>query len=368
MRAILWFKLTAWTLFALAGPVCFLLMRNYLGVAVTGAIGVVIGLFVFGPPSALPLRRELRTVLVAQGLALGGYGTWMSTRPIDPWTHVAGRTRVSLALDPSSGVVHAAEFTEHDAGYFVGDATGWRREPLPARLVYRIALAPDGTTLAHEDRAPILWRRNRDGAWQDGPGERTTPIYAAGARAVLSTRDGSIVRRGGGADPGEPIAGPTNVSALCALDDRVLAVAGVRDDAAARAWTSIDAGATFTALAIDPDAHADLCGISRDGSLWIAAEGTFSADLWVGSADGGFAGRELPAPRIEALAVDPAHGSHAWVGTWGAGVYRSDDGGETWASMGLVGCEVSALVVDFAHGLAYAGTGSGVLVRSIASP
>jgi hypothetical protein len=50
------------------------------------------------------------------------------------------------------------------------------------------------------------------------------------------------------------------------------------------------------------------------------------------------------------------------VGAWGAGVYRTTDGGVTWKMMGLLGFEVSDLAVDFRNKVAYAGTGSGVYV------
>jgi len=92
----------------------------------------------------------------------------------------------------------------------------------------------------------------------------------------------------------------------------------------------------------------------------VARAGTFRGDLAVAAPDTAFVARSAPAPRIEALAVHPEDGKEAWVGAWGAGVFRTTDGGVTWQAMGLVGFEVSDLAVDFRREVAYVGTGSGV--------
>lgn len=60
---------------------------------------------------------------------------------------------------------------------------------------------------------------------------------------------------------------------------------------------------------------------------------------------------------IRCLAADPAHPNVVYAGAQGAGVLRSDDGGQTWRSSGLDGGIVKSLAVSHAvPGTVYAGT------------
>ncbi len=60
---------------------------------------------------------------------------------------------------------------------------------------------------------------------------------------------------------------------------------------------------------------------------------------------------------IRCLAADPARPNVVYAGAQGAGVLRSDDGGQTWQSSGLAGSIVKSLAVSHAvPGTVYAGT------------
>jgi BNR/Asp-box repeat len=60
---------------------------------------------------------------------------------------------------------------------------------------------------------------------------------------------------------------------------------------------------------------------------------------------------------VRCLAADPAHPQTVYAGTQNAGVLRSDDGGQTWRTMGLTGYQVKSLVVSRAvPDTIYAGT------------
>lgn len=69
----------------------------------------------------------------------------------------------------------------------------------------------------------------------------------------------------------------------------------------------------------------------------------------------------------ESLAVDPQNTSRAYVGTWGNGLWRSDDAGESWdpVGTGISHDEITAVAVSRAErGVVYAGTEPSAVFRS----
>ncbi|MDR7450849.1 MAG: hypothetical protein QN141_00660 [Armatimonadota bacterium] len=69
----------------------------------------------------------------------------------------------------------------------------------------------------------------------------------------------------------------------------------------------------------------------------------------------------------DALAVDPHHPGRAYAGTWGHGLWRTDDAGRTWhpAGRGIAYGEVTAVAVSPAEGgVVYAGTEPSAAFRS----
>jgi hypothetical protein len=213
--------------------------------------------------------------------------------------------------------------------------------------------------VAHEDRAPVLWLRLRSGEWRRVAGQPRTPTYAAASAGLFAAAGGPLLRFATPDGPAEPVAGVDGATTVCSGGHRVVAVRSSRAGGGGRLWQSDDDGAHFVETP-GVSLPSTLCAVSGDGTIWIAAEGFFAGALAVATAGGAFVERSLPAPRIEALVVDPADGNHGWIGTWGGGVHRTRDGGKSWESMGLAGSEVSALVIDFARNIAWAGTGSGV--------
>ncbi len=117
----------------------------------------------------------------------------------------------------------------------------------------------------------------------------------------------------------------------------------VRDAAGARPksaglqpgqWQALgpsNVGGRVRALAFDPAHPRRLLAGTASGGLWISPD---AGATW--RADNDF----LPNLSISALAFDPAHPAVVYAGTGeasaglvGAGVFRSDDGGETWAHL-----------------------------------
>jgi hypothetical protein len=81
--------------------------------------------------------------------------------------------------------------------------------------------------------------------------------------------------------------------------------------------------------------------------------------------------RQLEGLSVQAIAVDPLHPLRRYCGTWGRGVWRSEDGGTQWhlVAAELGSGQVMAIAVSRTeraseHGVVYAGTEPTVLYRS----
>ncbi|MEZ4236611.1 MAG: hypothetical protein R3F59_10735 [Myxococcota bacterium] len=328
----------------LLGPLASWATGNYLGIVVACGLGLFLAAMMSadqrsrpGPPP-LPAR--------APGPRAGRLRQLGAGDARRPWVHVAGHTRVALAL--RDGQVAALDFAEAGALRAPDPDGRWVAVDFPGAHARTLALAPDGTAVALEDRREIGWAFGR--AWTQEPGLRQVRGLVGTDRAVLAAADGQLHRRtprGWVAVPG------VAADAVCARGADVLAVGG------GRTWRSADGGDTFAAGEAAGPAHD--CALAADGSAWLVDRGLFHSAL----ARLGPHPRtvEAPSPRVEAVAVDPDDADHVWLGVWGEGVFRTVDGGAVWTREGLRGWEVAALVVDFGARRAWAGTGSGVLER-----
>jgi photosystem II stability/assembly factor-like uncharacterized protein len=126
-------------------------------------------------------------------------------------------------------------------------------------------------------------------------------------------------------------------------------------------FRSADGGLTFEKVRAEP-AHTLLVDPFDHTRLYAANQ----QDLQV-SADGGqswqtLAPGALPGGGALALAADPRAPGALLAATFGAGVYRSADGGQTWSASGagLVNTPVQAVVVDSADGALFAAGPAGI--------
>lgn len=359
-----WLKVVVWTVFAAVGPVAFLLMQNYLGVALVGAISLGFGVFLFGPKQMdFHFRGALRGFLVAQGVLLCAYGSYVLATPSTPWRHGAGRTQVGLALSGTHDV-YAVEFTETAGRFYMRRTDGqYEAEPFPGHLALDVGVARDGTVFVHEDRTDALHVRGPDGVFRLRIAEGNYATYAPSGDALFIASRGTLLRAAPPFDAEAEVAGVGPITTVCSVGKRVLAVrSSTAVEGEGRAWESTDGGETFRERS-RTSLPATRCALSEDGYTWLTNDGIFEGDIAVARGQGAFERVRAPAPRIEAIAVNPRRGTEAWLGIWGAGVYRTEDAGRTWTHMGLRGFEVSALAIDFERRTAYAGTGSGLYER-----
>lgn len=136
--------------------------------------------------------------------------------------------------------------------------------------------------------------------------------------------------------------------------------------AVGRRWReSHDGGATF----VDVTPPGELPRLPRvalgGGWRYVYAGGMFGGSLHVAAPGQGFEKRALPVRDIRILVADPSDGKHAWLGSWGEGVYRTVDGGRSWQAMGLERNEVRTLAVDWRSKIAYVATANTVFHRGI---
>ncbi|MDI3290171.1 hypothetical protein [Polyangium sp. 15x6] len=101
-------------------------------------------------------------------------------------------------------------------------------------------------------------------------------------------------------------------------------------------------------------------------SYYLVQGGIMSSRLFVSEAGGRLEERKAPVRDIRVLAVDPHNGRRVWVGTWGEGIWRSEDAGRTFQDLELEGLEVQSLVVDFAK--KEAGPEAWVAATNLATP
>ncbi len=107
-------------------------------------------------------------------------------------------------------------------------------------------------------------------------------------------------------------------------------------------------GGRVVALAVNPFNHSEYFIGSGHGSLWKTADNGITFNP-VFNHEGAYA--------IGAIAIDPTNPNVVWVGTgendnqmnviYGDGVYKSEDGGQTWKDMGIKNSEqIGGIVVD----------------------
>lgn len=130
-----------------------------------------------------------------------------------------------------------------------------------------------------------------------------------------------------------------------------------RSEDAGRSWTRMDSGTGGTIRQL---VHSDMEGSMQTGWLFaVTDEGLRrSMDCFCGWRATG----ELPSGDVRDVAYDPSDPERVYVAT-AAGVFRSDDGGETWEQAADEAPAATALAIDERGALLAAG-GDGTLLRS----
>lgn len=110
--------------------------------------------------------------------------------------------------------------------------------------------------------------------------------------------------------------------------------------------------------------------VGGGGWRYAASGGLWSGDLRVARPGQKFQPAPAPATDVRVLAADPVDGRRVVAGSWGQGVWFSEDGGQNWAELGLQRVQVRSLVVDWSRHVVCAGSSNliwnrGVLCRDL---
>jgi len=305
-------------------------------------------------------RWAIRLAVASHVIAAGWALVWM-WRPIDPaWTPLAG-------------------------------AEDWN-DPI---IVFSVV---DGFVVHTGGGRTWAWS---DDAWRDlgePPGGRSWEFHAGRDGALWTAPRGTarLDRRDPSTGRWHTLGRPAGELSSLAVgaDELLVAVSGAlhRFDMAQRTWSKEQGptgrveslafgGATAVALGWSWWSReglgewVDVTPPDRDGYYYAAVggrgwryawhSGIWSSDLHVAPPGRSFERRTPPAPDVRVIVADPDDGTRVVAGSWGQGVWGSDDGGATWMPLGLDRVQVRSLAVDWHRGVVCAASSNTIWDRGV---
>lgn len=264
----------------------------------------------------------------------------------------------------------------------------------------RVVFGADGALVMHTGAGQLLRRREVD--WWDllGPGEFAWEFHVGPDGALWTAPRGStrIDRYDPQADSWRAIGRPAGeLDSLAVGTGELLAAIGGRlhrADMASGTWSEVrEVGRHVRSAAIAPDGDLALVFAerwwSREGGVWTDVTpdepelgfpeafvggggwryalvgGLWSGALWVAPPGAGFRRVSVPVSDLRMLAPHPRDGRRVLAGSWGQGVWSSEDGGETWTSLGLERVQVRSLAVAWARGEVCAASSNTFFARGV---
>ncbi|MDI1475334.1 hypothetical protein [Polyangium sp. y55x31] len=337
-------KVAVWAVFLLVFPPITFANGMYAATVLLSVLGLLLDLTALGellPQSTQPkVRRGVVASLALVHISLLAlsvvrlvsprYGAWQRIAGTDEWNNPAlvraehgpllalGRGDV-FSLGKDGKFVPVSDIAGPVYGIGAGAHRAWFVD-----VEGKFAWGYDGASL---EKIPLGW----------GASTRM-PEGAALDDAFFVVRPRSLVRVELRGHQSEVIDG-ASITGVAADGTRVIAVGS-------HLFVSEDGGRHFEdrgPLGLPaPSVYAG------GGSYYLVQGGLMSSRLFVSEAGRRLEERKAPVRDIRVLAVDPHDGRRIWIGTWGEGIWRSDDAGRTFQDLELEGLEVQSLVVDFA--------------------
>lgn len=342
--------------FVTLGPPWCILIGLGGGVVVMSGLGLVIdwlALRTLLEPLRPGTRRAILGVSVAHHLVALVIGVWMVLVPeLGAWREVPGTEgiiNVALSYDRRDGLLVLGA---QDRAYRLHTMGGERRDTgFRGPLAWELGRAPEvGLWVAARDEAVIHTQTTPDAPWvawprPEGPLQSVAflgpaPLVVVGGALWTSDHVGAVWRR---LEPGH----------------RVTSVAAPRPDdgaspvlALGNRWSqSDDDGLTWRDVTPPGDLPMSPEGAVGGGWRYAYGGGPMSAGaFYAGAPDGPMVARTAPAPDMRTAIANPRRGAEVWVATWGQGVFRSLDGGQSWQDVGLQRLELRTLAADWDTG------------------
>jgi len=337
-------KVAVWSVFLLVFPPIAFANGMYAATVLLSVLGLLLDLTAFGsllpestPPkvrhgavASLALVHVSLLALSVVHLVSPRYGAWQRIAGTDEWNNPA---LVRAEQGPLLAVGGGDVFSLGKDGAFVpvpgidipvcvlgaGAHRAWFVD-----VEGQFAWGYDGASL---EKIPLGW----------GEGTRV-PDGAALDDALFVTHPRALVRVERSGHQSKVI-DDVSITGVATDGNRVVAVGS-------RVFVSEDGGKRFQDRGpLELPAPSVFAG---GGSYYVVQGGVMSSRLFVSEADGRLEERQVPMRDIRVLAVDPRDGRRVWLGTWGEGIWRSEDAGRTFQNLALEGLEVQSLVVDFA--------------------
>lgn len=370
MRLVRTVKLAAWSAFLFVFPAVSFANGMYAAAVGLSVLGLLLDVTEFGAllPGATPpkIRRGVvasvvllhASLLVAAGvrLAFPTYGAWRRVDGTADWNNPS---LVRAEHGPLLAVGGGTVFARGEGGRFAA-VSG-----IPGPVHVLGAGAHRAWFVDAEVEVVWGWdgvsvKQVRLGAGFAARGRGGRVIRPSGAAlddALFLVRRGALVRVELDGRQRAVIDGPP-VNDVATAGARVVAVGD-------RVFVSEDEGEHFEDRG--PLQIKTPMVFAGGDAYYVVQGGLVSSQLFVSEAGGPLEARAAPVRDLRTLAVDPRDGRRVWAGSWGEGVWRSEDGGRSWKDLELEGFEVQALVVDFGT-VERVGDGAWVAATNLAIP
>lgn len=309
---------------------------------------------------ALPQRGLVRLSVAVHLLALG-LGGWSLARPIDPaWRLLSGSEPAS---DPRLAYGTDGALVMHTgAGQLLRRReVDWYDLLGPGNFAWEFHVGPDGDLwVAPRDVLRIDRYDPEADRWRAiGRPPGALESLAVGTGELLAVLDGRLHRA-------DLIGGTwSEVQEVGRVRSVALAPGGAAALACGPRWWAREGGAWAD---VTPDTLGLGCSgafVGGGGWRYVLTGGLWDDALWVAPPGEGFRRVTAPASDLRVLAPHPIDGRRAVAGTWGLGVWTTEDGGRTWAPLGLDRVQVRSLAVEWARGEVCAGSSNLVFARGV---
>lgn len=315
----------------------------------------------------LPARGQrvvVRASAAAHFAALAGAG-WCLIQPIDPaWSMLEGTDAWS---DPRLVYRTEGELVVLSGGPGRArrwDGEGWEDLGGPDFFAWEFHAGPGGSLWSAPsgvDRIDFL--DAREGAWRAfGRGGQALGSMAVGVGELLAAVDGELLR----CDMAE-----RTCTKVTEVQGNVRSVALAPDGSGLalaigpRGWWERRDGSWDEVESPGPEVGWPEAFVGGGGWRYAMAGGVWSGALHVAPPGRGFAPVEVPVPDLRTLVADPREGARVVVGSWGQGVWASEDGGGTWSELGLRQIQVRSVAIDWSRGTVCAGSSNLLFSRGV---